>query len=565
MRRLLALPVAAALAAGALAGASPAAAADDFSFDNVRNWTLQPGEGWAEIGPLSWYGGEPTGWMVYALSKKPLTDPSWTDGGLPSGLQVNPGDECRAADAAVGIYICKGEYTIATPTVTASPTAAHGTTAHFGVAYAPDSGSIDKAVKEAQTAATFSENGRHAARTITVKSAEHVAQNTMSLRTPTLKAGGSVTQSVTVHAVDEGELQLSFRPADGMRWWEEHEATIEIDSVSRAGNAECRHSTGSVAWGGITCQVTPGDATISWTLKADAATAAWQLSADAVYEVYTFGTGNPTASADFAVDSPHPVRTHHNLLAKSKDGVLQYMEGTGLAARPFKDWVEHVGGGWNTYNALTKLSPVTSESLGGGIVGRDSAGVLWHYTMSGTWTVISPRTKVGGGWQIFDKLTGAGDLNGDGKADLLARDKAGVLWLYKGTGNAAAPFAARTQVGGGWQTFGELTGAGDVSGDGKADLLARDKAGVLWLYKGTGNAAAPFAARTQIGGGWQVHRSLTSPGDMTDDGRADLIAQDTAGRLWLYRGTGKASAPYATRTEIDHYEDDTVSAFATLL
>ena len=29
-------------------------------------------------------------------------------------------------------------------------------------------------------------------------------------------------------------------------------------------------------------------------------------------------------------------------------------------------------------------------------------------------------------------IMGAGDLYGDGKADLLARDSAGTLWLYRG-------------------------------------------------------------------------------------------------------------------------------------
>ncbi|MFP1625926.1 hypothetical protein ACLB9X_12290 [Streptomyces sp. 5K101] len=70
MRRLLAVSATVALlATGALAGASTAAAADDFSFDEVRNWTLMPGEGWAELNPLAYYG-EPAGTMVYALSKQ---------------------------------------------------------------------------------------------------------------------------------------------------------------------------------------------------------------------------------------------------------------------------------------------------------------------------------------------------------------------------------------------------------------------------------------------------------------------------------------------------------------
>ncbi|MFP1625925.1 FG-GAP repeat domain-containing protein [Streptomyces sp. 5K101] len=484
---------------------------------------------------------------------------------MPAGLRVSVDEDCRPANTT-GVYLCDANGYIPTPTVAATDSAAHGTKAYFGLAYAPSGTSIDNAVKEAQTAATFSEDGRHAARTITVKSAEHVAQNTMQMNTPALKAGGSVTQSVTLHAVDEGQLSISFRPAEGLRDWEEEEVSIEIDSVSGGDNAVCDHTYGSIAYGAITCDVTPGDVTISYTLSAAAQTAAWKIDAEAVYEVYTFGTHNPYTSSTFAVDSPYPVRPHHMMLARGKDGMLRAHLGTGQATRPFRDFEEIIGGGWNTYNALTKLAPVTVQATGGGVVGRDAAGVLWHYRTTGGWNVLAPRTKVGGGWQIFDKLTGVSDVTADGKADLLARDKAGVLWLYRGTGNATAPFAARTKVGGGWQIFNELTGVSDVTADGKADLLARDKAGVLWLYRGTGNATAPFAARTKVGGGWQIYRAMTAPGDLTDDGRADLVAQDTSGRLWLYRGTGKADVPYAARVRIVGAGDQSViSTYNALL
>ncbi|MFF0423286.1 hypothetical protein ACFYUJ_02585 [Streptomyces sp. NPDC004520] len=53
-----------------------------------------------------------------------------------------------------------------------------------------------------------------------------------------------------------------------------------------------------------------------------------------------------------------------------------------------------------------------------------------------------------------------------------------------------------------------VAGGADVTGDGRADLLARDKTGVLWLYRGTGGAGAPFATRTRIGSGWNTYDRL---------------------------------------------------------
>ncbi|WP_024754510.1 FG-GAP-like repeat-containing protein [Streptomyces exfoliatus] len=111
---------------------------------------------------------------------------------------------------------------------------------------------------------------------------------------------------------------------------------------------------------------------------------------------------------------------------------------------------------------------------------------------------IAEGYKVGGGWGQYTELAGQGDLTGDGRADITARDKAGVLWLYKGTGDYKAPFAGRTKIGGGWNAYDRLLSLGDSDADGKVDLLARKTTGELLRYSGTGNAARPFTAPVQI-------------------------------------------------------------------
>ncbi|MEU9201372.1 VCBS repeat-containing protein, partial [Streptomyces sp. NPDC048332] len=124
------------------------------------------------------------------------------------------------------------------------------------------------------------------------------------------------------------------------------------------------------------------------------------------------------------------------------------------------------------------------------------------------------------------------------------------LWLYQGTGKTNAPFTARTRVGGGWNTYTELVGGADLTGDGTADLLARDKTGVLWLYQGTGKTNAPFTARTRVGGGWNTYTELVSAGDLNSDGSNDLLATDAGGALWFYNGTPDAGVPFAARTQV---------------
>ncbi|MFF9018023.1 FG-GAP repeat domain-containing protein [Streptomyces sp. NPDC014870] len=153
----------------------------------------------------------------------------------------------------------------------------------------------------------------------------------------------------------------------------------------------------------------------------------------------------------------------------------------------------------------------------------------------------------GSGWSVYNLLVGPGDLNGDGKGDLLARDKSGVLYLYNGNGLGNG-LATRIKVGAGWGGFNQIVGAGDYSGDGRADIVARDGAGNLFLYRGTGSATAPFMASVKIGAGWNTYTKLVAPGDLNGDGKAELLGINAAGELWRYSPSGSAS--FGTRVKI---------------
>ncbi|MEU1367992.1 VCBS repeat-containing protein [Streptomyces sp. NPDC005803] len=169
--------------------------------------------------------------------------------------------------------------------------------------------------------------------------------------------------------------------------------------------------------------------------------------------------------------------------------------------------LKNVGHGWGIYNKLVSAGNLGGAE-GGDLLGRDASGNLFLYLGYDDGTVTN-RYSVGGGWNVYTQIAGNGDLTGDGKSDLVARDTSGVLWLYKGTGDYKAPFAARTKVGAGWNTYNTVFAAGDIDLDGKADLVGRDAAGALYLYEGTGSAAAPFGSRVKIGtGGWNSYRLI---------------------------------------------------------
>jgi hypothetical protein len=245
------------------------------------------------------------------------------------------------------------------------------------------------------------------------------------------------------------------------------------------------------------------------------------------------------------------VRTdnRYNLLSRDASGVLWQYQGTGSATSPFLSKYK-VGGGWQVYNAITPLTALRADGTGDAVA-RDASGALWYYQGSGNPSApFKGRLRTGGGWQVYDRITGVRDLTGDGKPDLIAREKSGVLWLYKGTGTPATPFAPRVKIGTGWQIYNDVVSTGDLTSDGKPDLIGRDSTGALWLYKGTGSATAPYAARVKVGTGWQIYNSITGPSDLTGDGKVDFVARDASGTLWLYKGTGSATAPYATRVQV---------------
>ncbi|MGY3844440.1 FG-GAP repeat domain-containing protein [Streptomyces hydrogenans] len=249
-----------------------------------------------------------------------------------------------------------------------------------------------------------------------------------------------------------------------------------------------------------------------------------------------FYVTRPAAAHDYDDDGTA------DLLTRDPEGVL-WRYGTRPAATGGSltdTGGTRVGGGWKAYDRLVSVGNVAGGSAPD-TVARDRSGVLWLYQGTGLRNApLAARTSIGGGWQAYDRITGGSDVTGDGRPDLLAADKSGVLWLYPGTGNARAPFAARKRIGAGWGVYNELTAAGNLGGAKTGDLLARDRAGVLWLYLGKGDGT--FAARKRVGGGWGAFKGLTAVGDANGDGRADLVAWN--GDETFYAGTGDWAAPF---------------------
>ncbi|MFE2285684.1 FG-GAP repeat domain-containing protein [Streptomyces sp. NPDC059443] len=249
------------------------------------------------------------------------------------------------------------------------------------------------------------------------------------------------------------------------------------------------------------------------------------------------GTVNAASAGTQAVGPP--LKTFPLFARNASTGKLRAYEplGTGGLKPAFE-----MGGGFGDATALFQAN--VSEGGRANDLYHRAGGTLYYTAEHGNDTKV-----IGGGWDIYDTIVSVGNMGGTADPDILGRDASGNLWYYQGRPDGS--FAPRLRAGTGWGGM-TLAGRGDYTGDGKADLLARSTDGTLYVYPGTGVATADavLGPRTTVGTGWQAYKTLVSAGDTNGDGKTDLIAVDTAGALWLFKGTGNAAAPFAARAQI---------------
>ncbi|MGH3333978.1 MAG: FG-GAP repeat domain-containing protein, partial [Nocardioidaceae bacterium] len=201
--------------------------------------------------------------------------------------------------------------------------------------------------------------------------------------------------------------------------------------------------------------------------------------------------------------------------------------------------------GWGGMDLLAATRDITGDGRPDMVARVASTGALSVYPGNAEGG-FGAATRTTERFREADQLTGAMDLTGDGRNDLVARIKGtGQLFVYPGNGTGG--FAKRRLLSPEWAGYDRTAGVGDLTGDRHADLVAR-KGATLYLVPGTGTGLGTPVA---LPGRWGMFDIVSGAGDVTNDGKADLVVRDRNSKLtYVYPGDrqggfGHRFGPYA--------------------
>lgn len=213
------------------------------------------------------------------------------------------------------------------------------------------------------------------------------------------------------------------------------------------------------------------------------------------------------------------------------------------------NWLGTSSGGFNINDANAWNSVSTDWKIAGigDFNGDGRNDILWRYQISGD---VSEWLGTGNGGFIDNaanaygyvplsyKIVGTGDFNGDGRSDILWRASDGTItdWLGTPTGsfqlnNANTSNAAPND----WN----VAGTGDVNGDGRSDIIWRKTNGDFsdWLGQPNGGFVSNGTiAGAQVATSW----TITGVGDFNGDSFSDVLWRSNTGELlyWLGQPNG---------------------------
>ncbi|MBG6068110.1 trypsin-like serine protease [Micromonospora ureilytica] len=194
---------------------------------------------------------------------------------------------------------------------------------------------------------------------------------------------------------------------------------------------------------------------------------------------------------------------------------------------------------------LTRPSLVNADWTGDGhtdLLARDAAGnlALWYgsgFSKDGYGGFYGVQ-QIGAGWNIYSRVFRVYNWNGDKKPSIMAMKPNGELFIYNTDGKGNFVGGAK-KIGTGWQGFTALMVTNNWLGNNRPSLLVRKSNGDLIRYTSNGNGGWENPLGTKIGNGWNGFNLFLTPGAWKGDGREVLIGRTSTGDLKMYQSDSK--------------------------